>query len=220
MSEIGDEVTKLYGGELVAKQLKPLTKPKIVAVMVLAVLLVLFFMSGAYYYNRFATLQQYCYASQGQIEKEFQRRADLIPRLVDVAKDYAGHEQMLFKYVADTHNLLQSVRKFDGAMGKISGSAIQKALSKLVALAERYPDLKATQSFQDLMDKLEITEDRVATARENYVESLRQYNTQLVTFPSSIFNIVFRFKSMGYYQSTQTASGSAREARLAQGEIK
>lgn len=207
MTNMGDEVKKLYAKEL-AQTKKPnrrLSKPEIVVYTATVLMLLVAFTLGVYYYNKFAILQQYCYAQHGQIEKEFQRRADLIPQLVEVSKDYARHEQGLFKYVADARALLKSAEKLDKAMGKLKKSEIQNVLSRLVALAEQYPDLKATQSFQDLMDKLEVTEDRIASMRDSYVDRVRDYNTLRVTFPSSVFNFFYRFAKIEYYRAESSS---------------
>lgn len=207
MTNMGDEVKKLYAKEL-AQTKKPnrqLRKLEIVAYTATASMLLVAFILGVYYYNKFAILQQFCYAQHGQIEKEFQRRADLIPQLVEVTGDYAKHEQGLFKYVSDARALLKSTEKLDKTMGKLKKAEIQNMLSRLVALAEQYPDLKATQSFQDLMDKLEVTEDRIASMRDSYVDRVRDYNTLRVTFPSSLFNFFYRFRKIEYYRAESSA---------------
>jgi LemA protein len=94
---------------------------------------------------------------------------------------------------------MESAGKFEGGLKSIKTSEIKKMLSNLIALAEQYPDLKATQSFQDLMNMVEITENRLASMRENYINLVRDYNTFMVTFPSNVFNVFFGFEMIDYY---------------------
>ncbi len=205
--EIGDEVRRLYGRELpgaTTPRERRWERRRSVLITTAVITVTAVFFAGVYYFNNFAILQQDCYAQQALIEKEFQRRADLIPQLIAVSKVYATHEQALMKYVADTHSLIQSAKKLppSAALGK---SSFETALAGLMAVAEQYPDLKATQSFQDLMEKLETTEDRIASMRDLYVDKVRRYNTLQVTFPSSVFNGLFRYESIEYYRALDSS---------------
>ncbi len=208
MSRIGEEVQRLYGSELEPVRKGPKRAPwdrsEINTLIAGAIALTIILVASVYYYNRFAFYQHQCYAQQAQMEKEFQRRADLIPALIDVAGDYAKHEQRLFQHVANTHSLLQSMKGMAPSATAVKRPAFEKALAGLIALAEQYPDLKATQSYQDLMEKLETTEDRIASSRDAYVRSVRQYNTLRATFPSSIFNLFFRYEKMPYYKAVNS----------------
>lgn len=205
MNSIGDEVKKLYGKELEEnpkkKGIGKTSGSLAYLVLFIIVIVVLLFISVIYYYNRFATMAQYIKAQQSQIEKEYQRRADLIPNLIDIAGDYAKHESELFHYVSDARSLLESTGKLKDGLKAIKQMEIEKALSGLIALAEQYPDLKATQSFQDLMDMVEVTEDRIASMREKYISLIRGYNTILVTFPSNLFNLTLGFKEIDYFHT-------------------
>lgn len=207
MGNIGDEVKKLYSEELKEKNgrdtINSVTnkKNRTTLYVILIIAVVINFLAGSYYWNKFVRLQQEVYARKGQMEKEFQRRNDLIPDLIDVAKDYARHERELFRYVADAKLNVQSTEKLKEAIKKLRGIKAEEALSKLLALAEQYPDLKATQSFQDLMEKLEETENRIANMRESYNKAAQVYNVLVVSFPSNIFNVGFRFKQMAYFQA-------------------
>lgn len=206
MNSIGDEVKKLYRKDLVEnndkKKKKGKTRPRrrYYLMGALVILIIVHIIILIYYYNKFATMQQYIKAQQSQIEKEYQRRVDLIPNLINIALDYAQHERELFHYVSNARSLMEAVKKFDGSMNSMKSSNIEKTLSGLIALAEQYPDLKATQSFQDLMNMVEVTENRLATMRENYITLIRDYNTLMVTFPSNIFNSFFGFELFDYYR--------------------
>ncbi len=202
MNKIGDEVKKLYRDDLVEKTGKKGNKSKqrnLYIIGAVIIILVIHICILIYYYNKFATMQQYIFAQQSQVEKEYQRRVDLIPNLINIALDYAHHERELFHYVSNARSLMEAAKKFEGGMQSLKTSKIEKTLSGLIALAEQYPDLKATQSFQDLMEMVEVTENRLATMRENYITLIRDYNTLMVTFPSNIFNTFFGFKLFDYY---------------------
>lgn len=206
MKNIGDHVKKLYN-----KELQESTKRKVISSnrktkfwLILIVAGIVHFIFGAYYFNRFVILQQLVKVKRGQIQKEFQRRNDLVPNLVDAAKDYMQHERELFRYVSAVRSTLESPEKLKEALKTLNKTKAKNALSKLIALAEQYPDLKATRSFQDLMDKLEDTENRIAAVREAYNISARNYNILVKTFPSNIFNIFFRFKEAPYFETEDT----------------
>lgn len=205
MGNIGDEVEKLYGRELEEKNnrasSKTTKKNRLSLYLRLTIIIVILILPGVFYWNRFVNLQQTVFTKQGQMDKEYQRRNDLIPNLIEVTKDYARHERELFKYVSDVRAGLESAENLMKEMKKIEKVKSKDILSKIMALAEQYPDLKATQSFQDLMDKLEEQEDRLADTRESYNRAAQIYNTVLISFPSSAYNIFFRFKLVPYFHT-------------------
>lgn len=202
VNSIGDEVKKLYGKELQETPKRKRTgKRSAASVCVVAGIIVyaaIHVLAIGYYYNRFASMTQYIKAQQSQIEKEYQRRVDLIPNLVDIAGKYAEHERELFRYVSDARSLLETTRKLNEGLSALKKTQIERTLSGLIALAEQYPDLKATKSFQDLMDMVEVTENRLASMREKYISLVREYNTALVVFPSNLFNYFLGFKEIDY----------------------
>lgn len=204
MNSIGDEVKKLYHSDFENDRndnikIKPSLK-SLLYIVVIFVFVLINIIVGTYYFNTFATMEQYIYAQKSQIEKEYKRRIDLIPNLIHIARDYAHHERELFNYVSDARSLIESSEKLEEAMKSMDNKQIEKTLTSLIALAEQYPDLKATQSFQDLMEKVELTEDRIATARESFIILVRDYNSFLVTFPSNLYNHFFGFQLIEYYQ--------------------
>ncbi|MBF0430500.1 MAG: LemA family protein [Fibrobacteria bacterium] len=219
MSNIGDEVKRLYGEELSEKKL-PGKKGKksvfsflqnknvrtlFVVGIIIFVVWHLVMAYGIIYYNQFVTLDQYIKAQTSQIEKEYQRRNDLVPNLIKVARDYAQHERELFHHVSNTRSILESAEKLAKEyelenQAKVK-SDIDNVMSKLVALSEQYPDLKATQSFQDLMGMLEDTENRIASMRDKHIAYVMDYNTLVVTFPSSFFNWIYGFEPHDYFAS-------------------
>lgn len=164
----------------------------------LPILLLLALLSGCGY-NTMQANEEAVTAAWGNVESSYQRRADLIPNLVEVVKGYAKHEADTLKAVTearakvgsmqvskDVINNPQSLNKFQQAQGELSG-----ALSRLMVVVEKYPDLKANQNFMDLQKQLEGTENRINVARERYNESVQLFNTSIRTFPNSVTNSLF-----------------------------
>src|SRR5881397_3689395 len=134
-----------------------------------------------------------------QVQNVYQRRADLIPNLVETVKGYAAQERTVLEEVTnararatqiqvppDIINNPEAFKKFQEAQAQLSG-----ALGRLLAVSERYPDLKSNQNFLALQSQLEGTENRIAVARRDYIEAVRQYNTELKTFPGVLWAAVF-----------------------------
>jgi LemA protein len=147
-------------------------------------------------YNTMQANEEAVIAAWGNVESSYQRRADLIPNLVEVVKGYAKHEADTLKAVTEarakvgsmqvTKDILNnpaSLNKFQQAQGELSG-----ALSRLMVVVEKYPDLKANQNFLDLQKQLEGTENRINVARERYNSSVQVFNTSIRTFPNSLTN--------------------------------
>ena len=141
--------------------------------------------------NTIPTLDEQVKASWGQVENQYQRRADLIPNLVATVKGYASHEQETLKAVTDARARVGSVQLSDPSQLKAFEAAqdqLSSALSRLMVVAERYPDLKADQQFLTLQAQLEGTENRISVARRDYIEAVRQFNTEIRTFPGVIWS--------------------------------
>ncbi|WP_349918045.1 LemA family protein [Aeromonas veronii] len=141
--------------------------------------------------NNIPTLDEQVKASWGQVENQYQRRADLIPNLVATVKGYASHEQETLKAVTDARARVGSLQVSDPSQLKTFEAAqdqLSSALSRLMVVVERYPDLKADQQFLTLQAQLEGTENRIAVARRDYIEAVRQFNTEIRTFPGVIWS--------------------------------
>lgn len=141
--------------------------------------------------NNIPTLDEQVKASWGQVENQYQRRADLIPNLVATVKGYANHEQETLKAVTDARARVGSLQISDPSQLKAFEAAqdqLSSALSRLMVVVERYPDLKADQQFLTLQAQLEGTENRIAVARRDYIEAVRQFNTEIRTFPGVIWS--------------------------------
>jgi len=147
-------------------------------------------------YNTMQANEEAVFAAWGDVEASYQRRADLIPNLVEVVKGYAKHEAETLTAVTEARakvgslqaskqmvNDPQAFAKFQQAQGELSG-----ALSRLMVVVERYPDLKANQNFLDLQNQLEGTENRINVARVRYNKAVQDFNTSIRTFPNSLTN--------------------------------
>jgi len=221
MSHIGAIVRKLYGEEVKPvnnnmgtamntktnrkkrrfENFKNALGSRRTVVWIIRIIIVLVVLSiiaeSIFQFNRFAAWKTKVAARQADFERELQRRENLIPNLVYAVSKYAAYEQGVFKYVSDAREALKTIRSSE-ASGTQATSLLEKTLSRLVALAEEYPDLKATQSIQDLIKEASNTEDRIAEAKKEYNKECEIYNQYLSTFPGNIFAIIYRFKPLPY----------------------
>ncbi len=159
-------------------------------------------------YNGLVKSQENVEAAWSQVENVYQRRADLIPNLVETVKGYAKHEQETLEGVIEaranatkvtidpTNMTPEDLQKYQAAQGDVTN-----ALSKLIAVAEAYPDLKANQNFLELQSQLEGTENRITVERNKFNEVAKEYNTKRRTFPTNIIAGVFGFGDKPYFQA-------------------
>jgi LemA protein len=154
-------------------------------------------------YNTLQSTDEQIKASWAEVLNQYQRRADLVPNLVNVVKGYAAHEEKVLTEVTnarakvgqiqvtpDLINNEAAFKKFTQAQGELSG-----ALSRLMAVSENYPNLKADGLFRDLQAQLEGTENRIAVARKRYIDAVQQYNITVRSFPSNLTAKLFGFKT-------------------------
>jgi LemA protein len=150
-------------------------------------------------YNALQSLDEDTKAAWSEVVNQYQRRADLVPNLVNTVKGYASHEREVLTQVTEARSRVGSIQatpelvndqqamdRFVQAQGQMTG-----ALSRLLALAENYPNLKADASFRDLQAQLEGTENRITVARNRYIEAVRNYNVKVRQFPSNLTAKVF-----------------------------
>jgi LemA protein len=180
----------------------------------LCAILVLASLSGCGY-NQMQTNEEAVNAAWGNVESALQRRMDLIPNLVETVKGYASHEKDTLTAVVDarakatqvkiTPETLadpQAMAAFQQAQGQM-----QSSLSRLLAVVENYPQLKADQNFRDLQNQLEGTENRINVARQRYNQAVETYNASIRTFPNSLTNsVLLHLKPKEYFKADQAAT--------------
>ena len=161
-------------------------------------------------YNGLASSRENIASAQADIDTMLQRRADLIPNLVATVKGYAQHEESTLTQVVEARaKATQTQLNIDdaAAMSKYmeAQGELSSALSRLMAISENYPDLKANQNFLDLQTQLEGTENRIATERRKYNESARQFNTMIKMFPRNMVAGMFGFAPLSYFEAEEGA---------------
>jgi LemA protein len=154
-------------------------------------------------YNRLVAMKESIESAWAQVENQLQRRNDLIPNLVEVTKGYAAHEREIFERIADARARLLA----GGSRGERIAAAneVGSALGRLLAIAERYPDLKANQQFIRLSDELAGTENRIAVERMRYNDTVRAYNTHLRSFPTFLYAASLGFAPEKYFEAPEDA---------------
>jgi len=153
-------------------------------------------------YNRIQTLDETASSAKQQIEVQLQRRADLVPNLVNTVKGYAAHEEGIFTQVAEARAKLSgAVRSGDPAQQVAADAQLTGALGRLLAIAEAYPNLKADQQFLRLQDELSGTENRIAVSRSDYNAAVRDYNTYIRGFPQVLTAKVTGAQARPYYDA-------------------
>jgi len=173
----------------------------------LSVLSLLFLLPlGACGYNRIQTLDEAAASAQGQIETQLQRRADLIPNLVNTVKGYAQHEEDVFTQVAQARSgLTNAIQTHDAEQMANANAQMTSALGRLMVSVEAYPQLKADQGFLRLQDELTGTENRIQRARSDYNETVNAYNAYIRQFPAVMTAKVTGAKPRKYFQSSAEA---------------
>lgn len=178
--------------------------PLIIGGAVLLILAVYVIMT----YNGLVTLRARIQEALSGIDVQLKRRADLIPNVLETVKGYAKHEKSVFEEVTKARSALM---KADSLQEKAAANnMVTSALKSLFAVAEAYPDLKASTNFQDLQRQLEDTEDKVAYSRQFYNSNVLDFNTKIVTFPSNMVANVFGFKAFEYFQATDEERKSVK----------
>jgi LemA protein len=163
---------------------------------------------GACGYNRIQSLDEQAASAQSQIEVQLQRRADLIPNLVNTVKGYAQHEEEVFTQVAQARSgLLSAVQSHDAGAMANADAQMTTALGHLMVSVEAYPQLKADQNFIRLQDELTGTENRIAVSRNDYNQAVNAYNAYIRQFPAVLTAKVTGAKPRKYF----TASANAEQ---------
>mgnify|MGYP002513289942 FL=1 len=164
-------------------------------------------------YNGMVKMDEEVSSAWSNVENQYQRRADLIPNLVNVVKGYASHEKETFEAVVsarskatqvtvDPENLTpEKLQEYQKAQGEVGAT-----LGRLLAITESYPELKANENFKELQAQLEGTENRISVERRNFNEIARTYNSAIRTFPRSIIAGMFGFEKRPYFEAEEGAN--------------
>jgi LemA protein len=184
-----------------------------ITIIVIAVIALFFYSSIKGNYNKMVAMDEGVKSQWAQVENVYQRRADLIPNLVNTVKGYAEHEKETLTEVVearakatsttiDPTNLnAENIQAFQQAQ-----SGLSSALSKLMVVVERYPDLKANQNFLELQAQLEGTENRITVERQKFNNSAQTFNTFIKQFPKNIYANMFGFEEKAYFKAQENAS--------------
>lgn len=182
-------------------------KKSTIIIIVVAALVAVWGISS---YNGLVSMDEGVQNKWADVETQYQRRADLIPNLVNTVKGYAAHESETLQAVVDARAKATSVNIDPSNMSAEQIANFQKAqdgvssaLSRLLVTVEKYPDLKANENFKELQAQLEGTENRISVARRDYNESARKYNTTLRSFPKNILAGMFGFEKKAYFEAQE-----------------
>jgi len=186
------------------------TKKPWITIAIIAVIALFLFSSGKGAYNGMVNKSENVEKHWADVESMYQRRSDLIPNLVNTVKGYAAHEKETFTAVVEARAKAtgvsidpskitpETIQQFQNVQSELSS-----ALSKLLVVVERYPDLKANQNFLDLQLKLEGAENRIATERRKFNEASRDYNSFVLKFPNNLWAKLFKFEKKPYYEAAE-----------------
>ncbi len=173
----------------------------VVAVIVVTALAIVMWAAGVY--NGMVNVEEEATTALANVQSSYQRRADLIPNLVETVKGYATHEKETLEGVitarskaTDVTLTTDNIQEYQKVQGELS-----QALGRLIAISEAYPELKANESFQSLQVQLEGTENRINVARNQYNEAVQQYNVTIRRFPNSLLAGIFGFGKMNKFEA-------------------
>ncbi len=168
----------------------------IVGILILIVVIPFSFLKGTY--NTLVTMDEGVKAAWAQVENQLQRRYDLIPNYVETVKGYAAHEKDVFVKVTEARSRVAGAKNIGDKIQ--ANNQLTSALSRLLVVVERYPDLKANTNFIRLQDELAGTENRIAVERRRFNESVRVFNTKIRTFPTNMIAGMFGFEKATFFE--------------------
>jgi LemA protein len=160
-------------------------------------------------YNSLVKLRNQVKNAWAQIDVQLKRRYDLIPNLVETVKGYMKHERETLEAVTNARNMAQQVSSAGAGTRSKAEGELSSALSRLLAVVERYPDLKANQNFMALQEELTSTENKISFSRQYYNDSVLNFNNKTQMFPSNVVAGMFGFKSEEFFEVTATAEREA-----------
>lgn len=170
--------------------------------IIIAVVVIVIILWGVATYNSLVSLRNRVRDQWAQMDVQLKRRFDLIPNVVNTVKGYAKHEKETLEDVVKARNTYLSATTPEDMMN--ADGELTKAVSKLFALTESYPELKANENFLKLQDELTTTEEKIAAARQFYNDIVMQYNNKIEVIPSNIIAGLFHFKKEAFFQANET----------------
>ncbi len=153
-----------------------------------------------YYFNKMVVLQNNVKNAFAQIDVQLKKRADLVPNLVETVKGYAKHEKTIFLEIARVRKEMLNSRGIERIR---KGNELQRLIKSIFAIAENYPELKASENFKLLQEQLEGIENKIAAARQFYNDSVLEYNNFIKTFPGNLFASIFKKKPMEFIEISE-----------------
>lgn len=174
---------------------------KVLLTVILVILVITIPFVGSY--NSMVTSQQKVNTAESNIDAQLQRRSDLIPNVVETVKGYAAQEKDIFTAVAESRSKLAGATTTEEKAA--ADQELTGAVGRLLAISERYPDLKSDQVFRDLTVQLEGTENRISVSRQNFNDAASEYNTLIKKFPKNIVAGMFGFKEKTYFKADEAA---------------
>jgi LemA protein len=183
----------------------------LIAVVVVAAVVILV-LAVVLLYNKLVRLRNRSENAWAQVDVQLRRRHDLVPNLVETVKGYAAHERGTFEEVTEARARAQNA----GTVGEQAQAEnmLTAALGRLFALAEQYPELRATENFRELQGQLEETEDKIAVSRQVYNDAVLTYDTALETVPTNIVAGLFNFDEREYFELEEPAAREAPQVRF------
>lgn len=193
-------------------------KKGLIIIGIIVVVAIILYSSVKGTYNTMVTKDEAVTAAWAQVENVYQRRADLIPNLVNTVKGYAAHEKETLEGVIEARAKATAVNVNTSDLQSFQQSQqsqdqLSSALSRLMVVVERYPDLKANQNFLDLQAQLEGTENRISVERQKFNETAQNFNTYIRSFPRNIYASIFNFEKKAYFQA-QAGAEKAPEVKF------
>jgi len=175
--------------------------------------IVIFILWIAFMYNSLVRGRNHCTESWSNVDTELKRRYDLIPNLVETVKGYAKHEREVLEKVTQARAAAIASQGSPASQAKDENALVQ-GLRQLLAIAENYPDLKASKNFLELQHELTNTEDRIQRARRFYNGNVRDYNNKVQSVPTNIMAGIFHFKNEGFFEIENAVERLAPEVKM------
>ncbi len=173
-------------------------KTLLIVAIIIVIIIVIPFMYLKGTYNSLVTMDENVKGAWAQVENQLQRRYDLIPNYVETVKGYAAHEKDVFVRVTEARSKVAGAKSVNNKIQ--ANNQLSSALSRLLVVVERYPDLKANTNFIRLQDELAGTENRIAVERRRYNESVKIFNIKIRRFPTNIFAGIFGFEKAAFFE--------------------